>query len=577
MPTDLPSPPRPIRILIADDHRLFREGLKVLLSVTDHLLVVAEAENGQQALDRAQALEPDVIIMDIQMPLLSGLEATKRILAQRPETGILVVSMFEDDDNVFAAMQAGARGYLLKGAAPEELLRGIEAVAQGEALFAPSIARRLMSYFSRPTRLSPSVLPELTEREREILALIAQGEVNARIARKLELAEKTVRKSHHQHLFQVAGRQPRRGGAAGQGGGLMKWRVWALLLCSPLAQAQTLHLGRGVNLEGWLDQVQFQPLSEGKLSQLGNIKAAGFEFVRLMVNPNSLIAAVNSAAEPFASLTRVLKAAQQNKLKVLLTLYDEQPTKEAVIAGGKARDTYLALLEKLGALLSASDPRMVGLEPIDQPGACDLAPAAWTQLESQLIAAVRRSAPKLTVVVTGPCYSDYYSLTTLKPLADANLIYSFQYLEPLMFTQQGNPTHSEWQYFRGVPYPLSESKLPALLSSILKTTPAASRALVKKEFETREVGTFDQAALTAQINLVSGWAQKGGVKVLLSSFAVHVSAPHADRLRWLRDVRTAAQAQKMDWAAWSWESPYGYGLTERGKLPAEIKKALGLP
>ena len=200
MPTDLPSPPRPIRILIADDHRLFREGLKVLLSVTDHLLVVAEAENGQQALDLAQEVEPDVIIMDIQMPLLSGLEATKRILAQRPETGILVVSMFEDDDNVFAAMQAGARGYLLKGAAPEELLRGIEAVAQGEALFAPSIARRLMSYFSRPTRLSPSVLPELTEREREILSLIAQGEVNARIARKLELAEKTVR-NHITSIF----------------------------------------------------------------------------------------------------------------------------------------------------------------------------------------------------------------------------------------------------------------------------------------------------------------------------------------------------------------------------------------
>ncbi|WP_161881714.1 response regulator [Deinococcus alpinitundrae] len=204
MPTDLPlnAPTRALttRILIADDHRLFREGLKALLSVTDHLQVVAEAENGEQALTLAQQFEPDVIIMDIQMPLLSGLEATRRILIQRPETGILVVSMFEDDDNVFAAMQAGARGYLLKGAAPEELLRGIEAVAQGEALFAPSIARRLMNYFSRPTKLPPTVLPELTEREREILALIAQGETNPKIARHLELAEKTVR-NHITSIF----------------------------------------------------------------------------------------------------------------------------------------------------------------------------------------------------------------------------------------------------------------------------------------------------------------------------------------------------------------------------------------
>jgi len=358
---------------------------------------------------------------------------------------------------------------------------------------------------------------------------------------------------------------------------VQRWLVAALLAALPAAQAQTLQLGRGVNLEGWLDQTLFQPLDGAKLAQLKTIRAAGFDFVRLMVNPNTLIAARDSAAEPFASLTRVIKVAQQNKLKVLLTLFDEEPTKDAVIAGGKARDTYLALLEKLGGVLSASDPRTVGLEPIDQPGACDLAPAAWTQLESQFVAAVRRSAPKLTLVVTGPCYSDYYGLTTLKALADPNLIYSFQYLEPLMFTQQGNPTHSEWKYFVGVPYPLDKSKLPALLSSVLKGTPAASRAAVKKEFEARNVGSFDQAALTGQINLVSGWAQRSGVKVLLSSFAVHQSAPRADRLRWLHDVRAAAGAQKMGWAVWSWDSPYGYGVTEQGKLLPEMKKALGLP
>ncbi|WP_425145048.1 response regulator [Deinococcus sp.] len=188
-----PGQPQPIRILIADDHRLFREGLKALISVTPGLLVVAEAQNGLEALEAAQRQALDVIIMDIQMPLLSGLEATRRILALAPQVGILVVSMFEDDDNVFAAMQAGARGYLLKGSAPDELLRGIEAVAQGEALFASSIARRLMHYFSRSTKLPATLLPELTEREREILAHIAQGDSNPQVARKLELSEKTIR------------------------------------------------------------------------------------------------------------------------------------------------------------------------------------------------------------------------------------------------------------------------------------------------------------------------------------------------------------------------------------------------
>ncbi|AWN22519.1 hypothetical protein DKM44_04100 [Deinococcus irradiatisoli] len=352
--------------------------------------------------------------------------------------------------------------------------------------------------------------------------------------------------------------------------------AWAALWAGA-AHAQTLHLERGVNLEGWLDQVQFQPLPAAKLAQLATIKAAGFGFVRLLVNPNTLIAARDNAAEPLASVVRVLKAAQQHKLKVLLTLFDEQPSKAAVIGGGKARDTYLALLEKLGALLAAWDPGSVGLEPLDQPAACDMSPAAWTQLESQFVAAVRRSAPKLTVVVTGPCFSDYYSLTTLKPLADANVMYSFQYLEPLMFTQQGNPVHSEWQHFKGVPYPLDKAQLPALLASILKSTPPASRAAVKKEFGSLSIGSFDQAALKGQLALVSGWAQRNAVKVVLSAFAVHQSAPRASRLNWLRDVRAAAEAQGLAWAVWSWDSPYGFGLIEQGKLPAETRKALGLP
>lgn len=186
--------------MIADDHRLFREGLRALLSVVDNLEIVSEVENGQEAVEQALLTEPDIIIMDIQMPGMNGLEATRQILHASPRIGILIVSMFDDDDNVFAAMQAGARGYLLKGSAPDELLRGITAVAQGEALFAPSIARRLMTYFSRPARLPAPLFPELTSREREILSLIAQGQDNGRIARSLELSEKTVR-NHITNIF----------------------------------------------------------------------------------------------------------------------------------------------------------------------------------------------------------------------------------------------------------------------------------------------------------------------------------------------------------------------------------------
>ena len=190
----------PTRVLIADDHRLFREGVRALLGVSDTLSVVGEAENGQQAVELCARLQPDVVVMDIQMPLLSGLEATRQILRGQHAPGILIVSMFDDDDNVFAAMQAGARGYLLKGAAPEDLLRAVEAVARGEALFGPGIAQRLMRYFSRPGRPAPGLFPELTEREREILARIGQGQRNPVIARALELSEKTVR-NHITNIF----------------------------------------------------------------------------------------------------------------------------------------------------------------------------------------------------------------------------------------------------------------------------------------------------------------------------------------------------------------------------------------
>jgi DNA-binding NarL/FixJ family response regulator len=199
--------PETTTILIADDHRLFREGLKALLGALDGFTIVAEAATGREAIGLALDLQPDVILMDLQMPDLNGLEATQAILNASPQIGILILSMFEDDENVFRAMQAGARGYLLKGADHGELVRAMMAVANGEAIFAPSIARRLMGFFATKRSniyASPhypsGVFPELTEREREILALIAQGHPNPAIARKLEVSDKTVR-NHITSIF----------------------------------------------------------------------------------------------------------------------------------------------------------------------------------------------------------------------------------------------------------------------------------------------------------------------------------------------------------------------------------------
>ncbi len=181
-----------IRILIADDNAEFREGLRGLLAAQPDLAVVGEAASGDAALVLAARLLPDVVLMDLQMPDLNGIEATRRLVATSPHVGVLVVTMFDDDDSVFAAMRSGARGYLLKGARKAETLRAIRAVASGEAIFSPVIARRLMGFFTA-VRPVPTVFPELTDREREILAHIAQGRGNQEIAGRLSLSLKTVR------------------------------------------------------------------------------------------------------------------------------------------------------------------------------------------------------------------------------------------------------------------------------------------------------------------------------------------------------------------------------------------------
>jgi len=198
----------PIRILIADDHTLFRDGLRALFNSLPDTEVVGEAATGAEAVTQAEQLQPDVVLMDIQMPGVNGIEATRQIVRTSPHVGVIVVTMFEDDDSVFAAMRAGARGYVLKGAGQEEMLRAIRAVAQGEALFGAGIATRLMNFFTAPRTGAPDVFPDLTEREREILDLIARGYNNADIARELVISIKTVR-NHVSNIFsklQVADR-----------------------------------------------------------------------------------------------------------------------------------------------------------------------------------------------------------------------------------------------------------------------------------------------------------------------------------------------------------------------------------
>ena len=198
----------PIRVLIADDHPVFRFGLRALLSAAPDLDVAGEATDGEQAVALAASLQPDVVLMDLNMPGLNGLEATRRILQTSPHIAILVVTMF-DDDSVFAAMQAGARGYLLKGIEPEATVRAIRTVASGEAILSPPVAQRMMDFFAQRQPDTPAqIFPELTDRERELLGLLAQGLTNAAIAERLTLSPKTVR-NHVSNIYsklQVADR-----------------------------------------------------------------------------------------------------------------------------------------------------------------------------------------------------------------------------------------------------------------------------------------------------------------------------------------------------------------------------------
>jgi DNA-binding NarL/FixJ family response regulator len=182
-----------LRLLLADDQTITRTGLRNLLAAVEGIEVIGEARDGAECIDLAASLQPDVILMDLRMPGVNGIEATRQIHRASPHIGILVVTVFEDDTSVFPAIRAGARGYLLKNTEQDELLRAIHTVAAGGAIFSPGIAQRLLGYLSRPAPGVPTnAFDELTARERDILELIAQGHTNAEIAAQLGLSPKTV-------------------------------------------------------------------------------------------------------------------------------------------------------------------------------------------------------------------------------------------------------------------------------------------------------------------------------------------------------------------------------------------------
>jgi len=181
----------PIRVLVADDHPLFRDGLIALLRDEPDTELTGTAATGTEAVDLARETQPDVVVMDLQMPGLNGIEATRRIVGDSPHIAVLVLTMFDDDDSIFSALRAGARGYLLKGADREQIRCGIQAAANGEIIFGAQLAERMLGYFTAAA--PPPVFPQLTEREREVLELVAQGQDNTSIAARLRLSQKTVR------------------------------------------------------------------------------------------------------------------------------------------------------------------------------------------------------------------------------------------------------------------------------------------------------------------------------------------------------------------------------------------------
>jgi len=198
----------PTTVVIADDHPMIRQGLRLTLDQLPGIQVIGEATTGRQAVELAESLQPDVLIMDLNMPDGNGIDATRALTQSSPHVKVLILTMFDDDASVFQAMRAGARGYLLKGAGEQEIERAIRGVADGEAIFGPAVAQRVLDFLSGTAPRQPAAFPELSEREREVLSLLAEGRSNPDIARRLYLSPKTVR-NHVSNIFtklQVADR-----------------------------------------------------------------------------------------------------------------------------------------------------------------------------------------------------------------------------------------------------------------------------------------------------------------------------------------------------------------------------------
>ncbi|HEX6685913.1 MAG TPA: response regulator transcription factor [Candidatus Limnocylindrales bacterium] len=202
-----------IRVVLADDQDLVRAGFRVILGTEDGIDVVGEARNGAEAIDRVTVLEPDVVLMDVQMPDIDGLEATRRILAAAPNPDrpvrVVILTTFDREDYLFEALKAGASGFLLKNARPEDLVEAVRVVARGDALLSPEVTRRVIERFSAPDPLPPPHRPtELTEREYEVLVALARGATNAEIAEKLYVGETTV-KTHVSRVLTKLGLRDR--------------------------------------------------------------------------------------------------------------------------------------------------------------------------------------------------------------------------------------------------------------------------------------------------------------------------------------------------------------------------------
>jgi NarL family two-component system response regulator LiaR len=193
----------PIGVLIVDDHTLFRRGVRQMIDVEDDMRVLGEAATGREALEQARALMPDVVLMDIKMPDVDGVEATRRLLREMPHVGVLFCTMFEDDEFVYAGLKAGGRGYILKESDPRTMLRAIRAVANGESLLSPTVAQKVLRQFAALPGEGPglsALCGDLTEREVEVLTVVGEGLANKEIARRLGISEKTV-KNHVSNIF----------------------------------------------------------------------------------------------------------------------------------------------------------------------------------------------------------------------------------------------------------------------------------------------------------------------------------------------------------------------------------------